>query len=210
MTIEVDFLVGSALNSSSDLAMAEASVMSATDVKTSSTPLLEVRDTICVTVFVVLCFVVCKSSYDRIRQWRVRLNVVIVGSGPIGLTAAIISACNKRVDKTVLYEEKNRAQLFARPQQIALDARSISFLRKLNVDFDNIEGCWQHDQFYTRIGILQEYLLGTLERLQEADVTIKLGTKVGFKIRAVYFFERRYGKSYEICTVHNSALNIHI
>ena len=200
--------MNSTTTASADLAMTGASQVSVTDVNTSSTPILEVWDTIFVTVFVVLCFVVCKSSYDRIRQWRVRLNVVIVGSGPIGLTAAIISACNKRVDKIVLYEEKNRAQLFARPQQIALDARSITFLQKLNVDFDNIEGCWQHDQFYTRIGILQEYLLGTLERLQ-ADVTIKLGTKVGLAStktnkRATYIFIQVYEASFEILLTYTT------
>ena len=153
MTIEADIpAVSSTVNSSVVVGLVMAQPTN-TLTSTSAAPALEVRDTICVTVIFVLCFVVCKSSYDCLRQWRVRLNVVIVGSGPIGLTAAIISAHNKRVDKIIVYEEKNRAQLFARPQQIALDYPSIAFLQKLNVDFDNIEGCGQHDRFYTRIGI---------------------------------------------------------
>ena len=180
MTTATDSIIsGNSVNASiiDDVLMIHQTVMAS--LSTGSTSLLEIRDAVCITIFIVLSFILCKSSFDCIRQWRVRLNVVIIGAGPVGLTAALIAAYSKKVANIIVFEEKNRAQLFARPQQIALDSDSISFLKTLHVDFDNIEGCWQHDRFYTRIGIFQEYLLSSLERL-EANVNIKLGTKVGW------------------------------
>ena len=176
MSTQTDFIARNSflnVNSTTDVVMEQ----NTSPISSSSQPLHELRDSIFVTIFVVLTFILCKSSYDTLRQWKVRLNVVIVGSGPVGLSAALIAAYSKRVANIIVFEEKNRAQLFARPQQIALDSRSINFLKTLNVDFDNIEGCWQHDRFYTRIGIFQEYLLNLLERL-DANVKINLGTKV--------------------------------
>ena len=89
----------------------------------------ELRNTICVTLLIVTCFIFCKNSYDCLRQWGVHLNVIIIGSGPIGLVSALIASYSDKVANIVVFEEKNRAQLFVRPQQIALDSKSIEFLK---------------------------------------------------------------------------------
>ncbi|XP_033625598.1 uncharacterized protein LOC117288854 [Asterias rubens] len=145
--------------------------------------LVEAANAAVITALIIFCFVVCKGSFDRFKQWRVRLNVVVIGTGPIGLSAALIAAHSKRVGRIIIYEDKSRSQLISRPQQIALDSRSVAFLRRYQVDFDNMEGCWQKERFYTRIGIFQEYMMSNLQRC-EADVTIKLGTKFKEEVAA--------------------------
>ncbi|KAJ8041580.1 hypothetical protein HOLleu_12439 [Holothuria leucospilota] len=134
-------------------------------------------ETLLVTICVVCCFVICKSSYDIVRKWRGKLDVHIIGSGPVGLTAALIAAQSNVASKIVMYEERTRAQLMGRSHQIMLDGRSVSFMRKLGVDFDNLEGCWEKDRFYTRIGIFQDYLLSVLQQRSLPEMDIKLGTK---------------------------------
>ncbi|XP_071490547.1 uncharacterized protein [Diadema antillarum] len=136
-------------------------------------------DTMLATILVVSCFVACKSSYDCLRRWRGKLNVVVIGCGPVGLTAALIAVRGGRAKTITVYEEKTRSQLMERPHQIGLDTRSVGFLRKLGVDFDNMEGCWHQDRFYTRIGIFQEYVLSLLQQLTEPLIDIRLGTKFG-------------------------------
>ena len=70
-------------------------------------------------------------------------------------------------------------------QQIALDPRSVDFLLGLGVDFDNVEGCWHNEHFFTKIGVFQEYLLSILEqKKQKVDVRVRLGTKVA----SLFFF----------------------
>ncbi|XP_071824249.1 uncharacterized protein [Apostichopus japonicus] len=134
-------------------------------------------ETLLVTICVVCCFVICKSSYDIVRKWRGKLDVYIIGSGPVGLTAAILAAQSNVASKIVMYEERTRAQLMGRSHQIMLDGRSVSFMRKLGVDFDNLEGCWEKDRFYTRIGIFQDYLLSVLQQRSSPEIHVHLGTK---------------------------------
>ncbi|XP_033110015.1 uncharacterized protein LOC117111227 [Anneissia japonica] len=129
-----------------------------------------------VTIIIVSFFVFTKSIYEYIKKRRTKLNLIIVGSGPIGLTTAIIAAQNKRISRITLYESKPRQNLFVRPQQIALDRRSIHFLKSLKIDFNAIEGCWENDRFFTRVGTFQEHLLEILKKL-DADLEIKFGCK---------------------------------
>lgn len=136
-------------------------------------------DTILATLLVVGCFIACKSSYDCLRRWRGKLNVVVVGCGPVGLTAALVAVRSKRAKKITIFEEKTRSQLMDRPHQIGIEPRAVGFLKKLGVDFDNMEGCWHQERFYTRIGIFQEYILSLLQQITEPPLDIKLGTKFG-------------------------------
>ncbi|XP_067854257.1 uncharacterized protein si:dkey-234i14.6 isoform X1 [Heptranchias perlo] len=135
-------------------------------------------DTALSTFVAVLLYVLLKVSFDGYRQWRARARVLIVGSGPVGLTAALIAARSGKVHRLVLVEARYRTALLARPQQIALDPRSVRFLLGLGVDFDNMEGCWHNEHFFTRVGVFQEYLLSLLEKKkQKMDIRIHLGTK---------------------------------
>lgn len=136
-------------------------------------------DTVLSTLVAVLVYVVLKVSLDVVRQWRARISVLIVGSGPVGLAAALVAVRSGKVLKLTVLEERYRTALLCRPQQIALDPRSVKFLLGLGVDFDNMEGCWHNEHFFTRIGVFQEYLLSILEqKKQKVDVRVQLGTKV--------------------------------
>uniref|UniRef100_A0A3B4URL7 Si:dkey-234i14.6 n=1 Tax=Seriola dumerili TaxID=41447 RepID=A0A3B4URL7_SERDU len=135
-------------------------------------------DTALSTLVAVAVYVLVKVSLDGIRQWRARISVLIVGSGPVGLTAALVAVRSGKVLKLTVLDERYRTALLCRPQQIALDPRSVKFLLGLGVDFDNMEGCWHNEHFFTRIGVFQEYLLSILEqKKQKVDVKVQLGTK---------------------------------
>ncbi|XP_040185124.1 uncharacterized protein LOC120917715 isoform X1 [Rana temporaria] len=135
-------------------------------------------DTALSTLVVILVYIVVKVSVDGIRQWRARVSILVVGAGPVGLTAALVAVRSRKVLNLTILDERTRTALFCRPQQIALDPRSVKFLLTLGVDFDNIEGCWDNDHFFTKIGVFQEHLLSILEqRKQTLDIRILLGTK---------------------------------
>ncbi|KAJ1082579.1 hypothetical protein NDU88_002744 [Pleurodeles waltl] len=130
------------------------------------------------TLLAVTVYVVVKISVDRLRQWRSKMTLLIVGAGPVGLTAALVAVRSHKVLKLTVMDSRARAALLCRPQQIALDPRSVQFLLPLGVDFDNIEGCWHNDHFYTKIGVFQEHLLSILEQKKQIiDMNILLGTK---------------------------------
>lgn len=133
--------------------------------------------TLGVTVVMTCAFVLTKTTYDRIRRRWSQVAVVVIGAGPIGLTSALIAAHSQKASRIIVYEEKARNELLCRPQQIALDSKSVMLLKSLGVDFDNIEGCWKHRSFFTRIGVFQEYLLSFFHLLQ-TPVEMKLKTKV--------------------------------
>ncbi|XP_053304450.1 uncharacterized protein LOC128466984 [Spea bombifrons] len=137
-----------------------------------------VLETALSTLVVVLVYVVVKVSVDGIRQWRARVSILVVGAGPVGLTAALVAVRSGKVLNLTILDERTRAALLCRPQQIALNPRSVKFLLALGVDFDNIEGCWHNDHFFTKIGVFQEHLLSILEqRKQTLDIRLLLGTK---------------------------------
>ncbi|XP_034071445.1 uncharacterized protein si:dkey-234i14.6 isoform X2 [Gymnodraco acuticeps] len=154
-------------------------------------------DTALSTLVAVAVYVVVKVSLDGFRQWRARVSVLIVGSGPVGLTAALAAVRSGKVLKLTVLDERYRAALLCRPQQIALDPRSVKFLLGLGVDFDNMEGCWHNEHFFTRIGVFQEYLLSILEqKKQKVDVKVLLGNKVPtpeIRAHSLYFDLSAYG-----------------
>ncbi|XP_056138154.1 uncharacterized protein si:dkey-234i14.6 [Lampris incognitus] len=135
-------------------------------------------DTAVGTLVAVAVYVAVKVSLDGVRRWRARASVLIVGSGPVGLTAALVAVRSGKVLKLTVLDERYRTALLCRPQQIALDPRSVKFLLGLGVDFDNVEGCWHDEHFFTKIGVFQEYLLSILEqKKQKVDLKVQLGTK---------------------------------
>ncbi|XP_026032882.1 uncharacterized protein LOC113027480 isoform X2 [Astatotilapia calliptera] len=154
-------------------------------------------DTALSTLVAVALYVVIKVSLDGFRQWRAKISVLVVGSGPVGLTAALVAVRSGKVLKLTVLDERYRTALLSRPQQIALDPRSVKFLLGLGVDFDNMEGCWHNDHFFTRIGVFQEYLLSILEqKKQRVDVKVQLGTKVPtpeIRAHSLYFDLSAYG-----------------
>jgi 2-polyprenyl-6-methoxyphenol hydroxylase-like FAD-dependent oxidoreductase len=105
------------------------------------------------------------------------MTAVVVGAGPIGLASLVVAAKSGRVSRIIVFEEQSKMALFNQPHQIALDASSVTFLRSYEVDFDNMEGCWDGGAFYTRLGVFQEYMLSILARL-DVPVDLRLSTKV--------------------------------
>ncbi|XP_029464027.1 uncharacterized protein LOC115095013 isoform X2 [Rhinatrema bivittatum] len=130
------------------------------------------------TLLAVLLHAALKVALDGVRRRRARASLLVVGAGPVGLAAALVAVRSGKVLKLTLLDARCRAALLGRPQQIALDARSLGFLRALGVDFDNLEGCWRGARFYTKIGVFQEHLLSVLEQSRrQLELDIRLGTK---------------------------------
>lgn len=132
-----------------------------------------------ISAIVVTCFVATKTLLDSYRRRQARMTVVVVGAGPIGLAALLVAVKSSRVSRVVLIEELCKKALFNKPHQIAFNPKSVCFLRRLGVDFDNIEGCWDSGCFFTRLGVLEEYMLSIVYRLpMSVEPEIRLGTKV--------------------------------
>lgn len=137
----------------------------------------QIQPNVIMTAVVVILFASVKTFYDRVRHERARVSVVVLGAGPIGLTAALLALKTRRVSKLTIYETIDKIANLKKDYQIAIDRRSVSFLRKAGVDFDNLEGCWDNKCFYTRVGIYLEYMLTTLRRCNKNTVT-KFSCKV--------------------------------
>lgn len=129
-----------------------------------------------VTTAVIIVFIAIRTVYTVMRRRWARITVIVIGGGPIGLTATYIASKCARVARLVLYEELCRSALVNRLNQLAFDLKSITFLKGLGIDFDNLEGCWQNSSFATRAGIFQEYLLNLLEKV-DIPMDLKFQTK---------------------------------
>jgi hypothetical protein len=136
------------------------------------------------TTLVIILFASIKTLYDRIRHERARVSVVILGAGPIGVTAAMLALKTGRVSNLTIYEVNDKVSNLKKDYQIAIDKRSVSFLRKAGVDFDNLEGCWDSRCFYTRVGIYLEYMLTTLRRSHKNTVT-RFSCKVSLSVLSI-------------------------
>ncbi|XP_070197501.1 uncharacterized protein [Littorina saxatilis] len=128
------------------------------------------------TAAMVVLFVCTKSYVNQLRRQHARCTVVIIGAGPVGLTSLIIASRNPHVNRIVVYEEASRLALVNRAHQIAFDRKTVLFLKGLDVDFDNMEGFFEKNIFYTRIGIFLEYLLNKLPRVP-VPLDLKMETK---------------------------------
>lgn len=129
-----------------------------------------------VTTAVIIVFIATRTIYTVLRRRWARITVIVIGGGPIGLTATYIASKCGRVARLVLYEELCRSALVNRLNQLAFDFQSITFLKGLGIDFDNLEGCWQNNSFATRAGIFQEYLLNLLGKV-DIPMDLKFQTK---------------------------------
>jgi len=134
---------------------------------------------ILITVSAVAVFIGTRLVFCKIRDEMAFLTVVIVGAGPIGLTAALIATQSKRVQKIIMFEEENRHHVENRSYQICVLPALVSFLRSYNVDFDNMEGIWNEGCFYTRVGIYLEYIIHILP-LHQTNIELRFGTKVTY------------------------------
>ncbi|KAJ8303249.1 hypothetical protein KUTeg_019645 [Tegillarca granosa] len=135
----------------------------------------DIQQNIFLTCLLIAFFTIVKTSYDRFRWKNARLNLVIIGAGPVGVTAAMIAIASKRASNIIIYEENERKHLYKTKYQVAFDNRTTSFLTRIGVDFDNIEGCWDDRCFYTRAGIYLEYMLTNIH--QSAIVKINFNKK---------------------------------
>lgn len=131
----------------------------------------QIQPNVIMTTLVIILFASIKTLYDRIRHERARVSVIVLGAGPIGVTAAMLALKTGRVSTLTIYEVNDKVSNLKKDYQIAIDKRSVSFLRKAGVDFDNLEGCWDSKCFYTRVGIYLEYMLTTLRRCHKNTVT---------------------------------------
>lgn len=114
--------------------------------------------------------------------------MVVIGAGPVGLTTLLIASRCPHVERLVLYEEVSRSTLINRGHQIALDKKTLQFLKDLEVDFDNMEGCVERSIFYTRVGIFLEHTLDMISKLP-LPMDIKFDTKVSniSSLSSLYF-----------------------
>lgn len=133
-----------------------------------------------ITISAVAVFIGTRKLVCKIRQEMVQLTVIVIGAGPIGLSAALISVQCKRVKKVVIYEEQSKFNIENRSYQVAIQSSNVAFLRSYGVDFDNLEGLWHDGCFYTRVGIYLEYIVHVLP-LYSTEVECHFRTKVSFE-----------------------------
>ncbi|KAL8607503.1 hypothetical protein ACOMHN_004473 [Nucella lapillus] len=129
-----------------------------------------------ISAVIVTCFIATKTLLDNLRRRQARMTVVVIGAGPIGLTSLMMAAQSGRVSRVILFEEQGKMALFHKPHQIAFEAKSVAFLRRFGVDFDNMEGCSDNGCFFTRLGVFLEYMLSVVCRLP-VPVEVRLGVK---------------------------------
>ena len=134
------------------------------------------------TLSCVAVFIGTKTIFNTIRRGLAQTTVVVIGAGPIGLTAALIAVRDyKRVSKLILYEEQSKCCIEQKTYQISIQPSVVSFLNKNGIDFDNLEGIWHEGCFYTRVGIYLEYIINILP-LYKTEVELRFSSKVGVSL----------------------------
>ena len=148
-------------------------------------------ETFAITIIVTCGFIVSKSTFDKVRRRLSKVTVVVIGAGPAGLCSLLIATKTGKVSRVILYEEKSRNELLNQSHQITLEQNTVHFLKSLGVDFDNIEGCWQHKRFFTRIGVFQEYMLSMLNTRRSDDMQVDI--RMHCKVSEVIIIKRPIG-----------------
>lgn len=136
-----------------------------------------VAQQIFISAVVIVGFICTKTIVDNYRKRHSKIFITIVGAGPVGLISLLVSARSGRATRIELFEELSKHSLLSRKYQLTFDVRSVRFLKRLQVDFDNIEGCWEYGCFFTKLSVFQEYVLSMVHKL-EVPVDIRLQTKV--------------------------------
>ncbi|XP_069113566.1 uncharacterized protein [Argopecten irradians] len=115
------------------------------------------------TVLFLLAFLGGRAVYGQFRRRVRKLDVVVIGAGPVGLTATFIAMRSPRVGQITVYEESPREYVINSPYQITFDSTSFSFLETIGVDFNNMEGCHDLGLFYTKVGVYLQYILDQIQ-----------------------------------------------
>ncbi|XP_069113565.1 uncharacterized protein [Argopecten irradians] len=127
----------------------------------------QIKDSVVLTGLVVALFCVVRFLYRRASEsWR-RLDIYILGGGPVGLAAALLALKSERLGKLTVIESESRRDLTKREYQVCFDTTNAAFLRKIGVEFDSIEGCRDKHGFYTSVGIFLDYCLTILENSEK-------------------------------------------
>lgn len=155
----------------------------------------QIHASLLLTLVAVGVFCVARLVYNKMWKVRTKLSVVVLGGGPVGVTAALVAAKSDRVRKLTIVDMEVRTQMVKRSYQLFFDTNSVAFLQTLGVDFDSIEGCRDEHGFYTGVGIFLEYCLSLLEG-SEKEVKILFGQKVSdiynlFCVLDIYTVEPR-------------------
>ncbi|XP_064641269.1 uncharacterized protein LOC135496080 isoform X2 [Lineus longissimus] len=131
------------------------------------------------TALVVVFFSLTRNTLEDVIERISRVTVIVVGAGPIGLLSVLIALRSGKASRIILFEQMKKSELMSRPQQIGLDKKSVVFLQTLDIDFDNMEGCWQNDTFITRLVVFQEYIMDILHQNnhEEIPIHLRLGQK---------------------------------
>ncbi|XP_033754984.1 uncharacterized protein LOC117337937 isoform X2 [Pecten maximus] len=134
------------------------------------------------TVMFLLAFLGGRAVYGQLRKRIRKLDVVVIGAGPVGLTATFIAMHSPRVGRVTVYEESSRECIINSPYQVTFDSTSFKFLETIGVDFNNMEGCHESGLFYTKVGVYLQYILDQIQCMKQ-HCNVLFGTKFDKEIR---------------------------
>jgi threonine dehydrogenase-like Zn-dependent dehydrogenase len=101
---------------------------------------MDTSEYVLMTMSALIVFVGIRSIFSKTRRDMAQLTVIVIGTGPIGVTLTLIAVQCKRVRKLVLYEDHTRSNIEKRSYQIAIQSKYmyVQFLKGFGVDFDNL------------------------------------------------------------------------
>ena len=122
-----------------------------------------------------------KSIYVHLCRKYCKISVVIVGAGPIGLTAAVIASKCEKVRKLMIIESSEYQTVINRKYQVSFGGSSINMLKNLGMELNDLDGCWDNTIFYTHVGVYLEYAFSIIKQTCPS-VDVEFHTKVSSNI----------------------------